>query len=419
MAARKTDIWVYAHWKGMELPQCIGVISAQQSKTSRIFGFEYHKDWLKSDNVFLLDPEIGMYAGTQYPNQKNNFGVFMDSMPDTWGRKLMNRRAAQQALANKQPIPKLYDIDYLLGVHDSTRMGALRFKLDPQGPFVDDNKDNPTPPIANLRELQDSVRVFEKDEDATSADQWMPLLFAPGSSLGGARPKANVIDLDGHLCIAKFPAKADTTDKAAWEYLAYQLACKAGIIMPHCTMEKVRGPYHTFLSRRFDREKDQRIHFASAMTMTGNSEDTIRDHTPSYLEIAEFLQNNGSNIETDLHQLWRRIVFHMAISNTDDHFRNHGFLLENKGWRLSPAYDINPSTEKDGLALNVDMHNNALDFELAKSVGQFFQLNARQMDQIIQEVSTVVKDWKAMATQLGIPRLEQQIMSPAFSLVTG
>lgn len=419
MATTKTDIWVYAHWKGLIAPKRIGVISAQQSKGSRIFGFEYDKDWLKSDQLFLLDPEIGLYSGTQYPEKKDNFGVFMDSMPDTWGRKLMLRRAAQLALAKGEASPKLHEIDFLLGVHDVSRMGALRFKLNPEGPFLDDNSDNPTPPIAHLRELQASVKAYEEDDGGKNGGEWIPMLFAPGSSLGGARPKANVIDLNGHLCIAKFPSKADTTDKAAWEYLAYELACRAGINMPLCTIEKVRGPYHTFLSRRFDREASERIHFASAMTMTKNSEDGIRDATPSYLEIADFIQTYGTAIEEDLHQLWRRIVFNMAISNTDDHLRNHGFLLAEKGWRLSPAYDINPSIEKNGLALNVDMDNNALDFELALSVGQFFQLKDDQMHQIIQEISKVVRDWRKLASELGISRAEQQIMSPAFGLVTG
>lgn len=417
MAATKTDIWVYAHWKGMETPKCIGIISSQQTKGSRIFGFQYDKEWLKSDDLFLLDPEIGLFSGTQYPEKKDNFGVFMDSMPDTWGRKLMLRRAAQEALSRKEVIPKLYEIDFLLGVHDASRMGALRFKLDPDGPFLDDNKDNPTPPIAHLRELQASVKAYEEDEDGKNGNKWIPMLFAPGSSLGGARPKANVVDLEGHLCIAKFPSKSDTTDKAAWEYLAYKLACEAGINMPICKLEKVRGPHHTFLSRRFDREAGERIHFASAMTMTKNIEDSIRDATPSYLEIADFIQTYGSNIEEDLHQLWRRIIFHMAISNTDDHFRNHGFLLTEKGWRLSPAYDINPSTDKNGLALNVDMHNNALDFELALSVGQFFQLKEDQMHKIIREVCTAAKDWRIMGAKLGIPRAELELMSPAFDLI--
>ena len=419
MAATKTDIWVYADWKGMEFPKCIGIISAQQSKGNRIFGFEYDKDWLKSDQVFLLDPEIGLYSGTQYPDNKDNFGVFMDSIPDTWGRRLMLRRASQIAMTKGESTPKLYEIDFLLGVHDTSRMGALRFKLNPAGPFLDDNKDNPTPPITHLRELQASIKLYEDDEGGKNGNDWIPMLFAPGSSLGGARPKANVIDMDGHLCIAKFPSKSDTVDKAAWEYLAYKLGCKAGIGMPVCTIEKVKGPYHTFLSRRFDREGTKRIHFSSAMTMTKNSEDSIRDGSPSYLEIAEFIQTNGSNIEEDLHQLWRRIIFNMAISNTDDHFRNHGFILNNKGWRLSPAYDVNPSIDKSGLALNVDMDNNALDFNLAVSVGHFFQLKEYQMSQTIKQVTNVVEGWRDMASSIGISRREQEEMAPAFKLVTG
>jgi len=419
MAATKTDIWVYAHWKGMDAPRCIGVISAQQSKGHRIFGFEYDRGWLKSDQLFLLDPEIGLYSGTQYPDKKDNFGIFMDSMPDTWGRKLMLRRAAQTAFAKGDATPKLYEIDFLLGVHDTSRMGALRFKLDPNGSFLDDNKNNPTPPITHLRELQASVKAYEEDEEGKNGSDWIPMLFAPGSSLGGARPKANVIDLDGHLCIAKFPSKADIIDKAAWEYLAYELATKAGINMPVCTLEKVKGPYRTFLSRRFDRDMGERIHFASAMTMTKNSEDSIRDATPSYLEIADFIQRYGSNIEEDLHQLWRRIVFNIAISNTDDHLRNHGFLLTANGWRLSPAYDINPSVDKNGLALNIDMDNNALDFDLALTVGELFQLKENQMHQIIKEVLIAVKDWRTIATKLGISRAEREEMSPAFRTITG
>jgi len=265
--------------------------------------------------------------------------------------------------------------------------------------------------------LQESVREYEMDEDGKHADKWMHVLIAPGSSLGGARPKAHIVDTSGNLCIAKFPSKNDTTDKAAWEYLAYQLGQKAGLVLPYCDLIKVRGPYHTFLSRRFDRAAEERIHFASAMTMTGNNEDLIRNLTPSYLDIAEFLQYSGGKyIEEDLHQLWRRIVFNMTISNTDDHLRNHGFLLNSDGWRLSPAYDLNPSTDKGGLAINVDSHNNALDVDLARSVGLYFQLQDTQMENIIEEVISAVKEWRIVAKEIGISRAEQEVMSPAFQL---
>ena len=236
------------------------------------------------------------------------------------------------------------------------------------------------------------------------------------SKLGGARPKANILDEKGHPWIAKFPSKNDSIDKGAWEYLAYRLAINAGIKMAESNCQKVSGNFHTFFTKRFDRLGGERIHFASAMTMTGNNENTLKDYTPSYLELAEFIQFSGSNIEKDLHQLWRRIVFNIAVSNTDDHLRNHGFLLKNNGWILSPAYDINPSIEKAGLALNIDMDSNSLDFDLAKSVGEYFQLDTTNSNQIIEEICEGVSQWRILATEIGISRAEQEIMSPAFNI---
>jgi serine/threonine-protein kinase HipA len=214
--------------------------------------------------------------------------------------------------------------------------------------------------------------------------------------------------------LQSFLPKGDTVDKAAWEYLAYELALQCGIEMAESKLEKVAGKYHTFFTKRFDRQHGERIHFASAMTMTGQNEDTIKEHPASYLDMAEFIQYNGAQIKKDLQQLWRRIVFHIAVSNTDDHLRNHGFILTDKGWILSPAFDINPSVDKDGLALNIDTNNNALDFGLAKSVGEYFQLTEVEMNSIIVEVKTVVSNWKAVAQKIGISRAEQELMSAAF-----
>lgn len=416
MATGKQDIYIYAHWKGLEEPQLMGVLSALYAKGKKAFSFEYDKDWLKSKEQMLLDPDIQFYSGPQYPNNKENFGVFLDSMPDTWGRTLMKRRASQQAAANNEKAKTLYEIDYLLGVYDESRMGALRFKLDPEGPFLDDNELNPTPPWSSIRELQEAAKNFENDVDNDEVKKWMAVLMAPGSSLGGARPKANILDENKELWIAKFPSKNDTIDKAAWEYLAYQLAIKAGIHMAPSKIEKISGSFNTFFTKRFDREEGYRLHFASAMTMTGNNEDTIRDNPASYLELAEFIQNHGAMVNDNLEQLWRRIVFNIAISNTDDHLRNHGFILTNQGWVLSPAYDLNPSIDKDGLALNIDMDNNALDYDLAKSVGEFFRLDDKQMDKIIQEVLAVVATWKEVAKEIGIANKEQTLMSKAFNV---
>jgi len=193
-----------------------------------------------------------------------------------------------------------------------------------------------------------------------------------------------------------------------------QLAIKAGIEMSPCRIEKIAGKHNTFFTKRFDRENGERIHFASAMTITGNNEDTIKDNQASYLDIAMFISNYGANIEANLHQLWRRIIFNIAISNTDDHLRNHGFILTKEGWILSPAYDLNPSIDKDGLSLNIDTDNNALDFELAKSVGIYFRLNETEMNSIISEITKAVSNWKNTASQIGISRTEQELMGSAF-----
>lgn len=411
----KTNIYVYAHWKGMQDPKIIGILAAQQAKGKKAFSFEYDKNWLKTEQKFLLDPGIQLYGGPQYPNQKENFGIFLDSMPDTWGRTLMKRREAQLARENNEKPKTLYDIDFLLGVYDESRMGALRFKTDPDGDFLDNNKTTSTPPWSSIRELQKAASNFENDNDNEEVNKWLTVLMAPGSSLGGARPKANILDSDKNLWIAKFPSKTDTIDKAAWEFLAYQLAVNAGVDMAPCRIEKIRGNHHTFFTKRFDRENGERIHFASAMTMTANNEDTIRDNQASYLDIAEFISNHGANVEANLHQLWRRIIFNIAISNTDDHLRNHGFILTAEGWILSPAYDLNPSIDKDGLALNIDMDNNALDWDVARSVGEYFRLNKQQMDAIIQEILQVSSNWKTIAKEIGISRVEQELMNKAFN----
>lgn len=414
MAEGKFDIYVYADWIGLNGPVQIGVLSAHFAKAKKAFSFEYNKEWLEKGLYQLLDPDIAFYSGPQYPKDKENFGIFLDSMPDTWGKTLMKRREAQDARTLNKKARTLYEIDYLLGVYDESRMGALRFKTDPDGPFLDNDDQNPTPPWSSLGDLQEAVNHLESDTQNDAVRQWIAVLIAPGSSLGGARPKANILGKDKSLWIAKFPSKTDTVDKAAWEFLAYTLATSCGIEMAESKIEMIAGKYHTFLTKRFDRENEGRIHFASAMTMTGNSEETLKSLSPSYLDIVDVIENYGTNVEENLHQLWRRIIFNIAISNTDDHLRNHGFILNEKGWELSPAYDLNPSIEKDGLALNIDTDDNALDFELAKNVGEFFRLNEDEMGAIINEVVTVVRDWKSIAKKIGISNKEQLLMEPAF-----
>ncbi|WP_336734532.1 type II toxin-antitoxin system HipA family toxin, partial [Chryseobacterium sp. VD8] len=323
------------------------------------------------------------------------------------------RKSIQVAKETGEKEKKLYDLDYLLGVYDQTRMGALRFKTSIDGNFLDDDENNPTPPWSSLRELEAAVKSFE-NEDEPKMKRLLALLVVPGSSLGGARPKANVMDQEKNLWIAKFPSKNDTIDKAAWEYLAYRLATDAGINMSETKIQKLSNSYHTFFTKRFDRTNSGRIHFSSAMTMTGNNEEKLRDSTASYLDIVDFITNYGIDVNNNLKELWRRIVFSICISNTDDHLRNHGFILTPKGWILSPAYDINPSVDKEGLALNIDTDNNALDLELAKEVGAQFRLNENEMDEIIEKVISVVRGWESIASEIGIPRSEQERMRSAF-----
>jgi serine/threonine-protein kinase HipA len=414
MEKSKEDIWVYSHWAGMKDPKCIGILSAHSGKGRKAFSFEYDRNWISSREQLMLDPDIGWYSGPQYPNDKENFGIFLDSMPDSWGRTLMQRREPQKAREEGRDAKHLNDTDYLLGIFDESRMGALRFKTDPEGPFLDFASETTVPPWTSLGELQKAVNYLESDDDDEKISDWISMLIAPGTSLGGARPKANFTDRLNDLWIAKFPSNHDTIDKASFEFLAYRMAVKAGINMSGSGMTKISGNHNTFVTKRFDRIKKDRIHFASAMTMTGNYEEYLKSNRASYLEIAEFLKFSGASNREDLNQLWRRIVFSIAISNTDDHLRNHGFILSDKGWRLSPAFDINPSVDKHGLSLNIDTDNNSLDYDLARSVGEFFMLDLQSIDKIIKEVKFVVSDWRKYANSIGISRNEQERMASAF-----
>ena len=413
MPHQKTDIIVYAHWKRVPEPLKMGILSAQEARGHLVWSFEYDKNWIKTQSQMELDPDLQWVGGPQYSPNKPNFGIFLDSMPDRWGKTLMQRR--ETILNEERERKRLTDVDYLLGVNDLTRMGGLRFKLDEEGPFLDDNDKKAVPPLTALRELQYAADMVESDEDSDAVREWILFLLAPGSSLGGARPKASVSDEKGNLWIAKFPSRQDNMDKGAWEYIAWKLAQDAGIVVPEADVMNVSGKHHTFLSKRFDRQGEERIHFASAMTMTGRFEGEERE-PPSYLEIAEFIQFYGASPDKDLKQLWRRIVFNIAISNTDDHMRNHGFIITEGGWRLSPAFDMNPSIDKNGLSLNIDLELNALDFDLARSVGEYFNLNNEEMDATIEEVHEAVSKWKNLATKMGIPSAQRRLMEAAFNL---
>ncbi|MCK5883425.1 MAG: type II toxin-antitoxin system HipA family toxin, partial [Bacteriovoracaceae bacterium] len=355
MSTRK-EIYVFADWREMDGPKLMGTLSVDVIRGGEVFSFNYEKGWPALNNL-QLDPDLQLYPGDQYlATKKHNFGLFMDSSPDRWGRKLMLRREAVLARSESRTPNKLYGSDFLLGVYDKNRMGALRFKLDLAGDFLNNNQDLATPPWTSIRELEHASLKLEEEgiENDKEYLKWLNMLISPGSSLGGARPKASIIDNDNRLWIAKFPSKLDDVNVGGWEMVAYKIALEAGVNMSESKVERFNNDNYTFITKRFDRlATEERIHFASAMTCLGRVDGDDHDLGASYLEIAEFITINGSNITEDLQQLWRRIILSICITNTDDHLRNHGFILDSDGWRLSPAYDINPIQDGEGLKLNI------------------------------------------------------------------
>jgi serine/threonine-protein kinase HipA len=414
------NISVYAHWSGMEDPLLMGVLHSDRLKGKEVFSFEYIDEWLKNGPAQLLDPSLQLYTGLHYLNDvQDNFGIFLDSSPDRWGRILMRRREAAFARNENREEKKLFETDYLLGVYDGHRMGALRFKLEDDGPFLNDNKNMASPPWTSLRELEQISLRLEDDDviDDPEYLKWLSMLIAPGASLGGARPKASIVDNDGNLWIAKFPSRNDQGDIGGWEIVTYELAILAGINMAESKAQKFSSDYYTFLTKRFDRGNNgQRIHFASAMTILGYIDGQDHADGASYLELVDFIQKNGANVDQDLEQLWRRIVFSICVTNTDDHLRNHGFLLTNDGWVLSPAYDINPVENGSGLKLNISDEDNSLDLNLAMEVSEFFRLSEKRATEIIDEVLNAVANWREVAIKYKISRVEQELKALAFKI---
>ena len=411
---KEKNIYVFADFLSFH-NEFLGTVHVSQTKGREFYSFEYDEQWLAKD-AMLLDPDLQWYRGRQYiSDNKQVFGFLSDSAPDRWGRRLMNRREELRAKKGGEKPVKLMESDYLLGVFDESRMGGLRFKADPDGEYVSNDTDFATPPWTSLRELEQAATEFEKNETSDN-DFWLKQLLAPGSSLGGARPKASVLAPDGSMWIAKFPSKHDEFDSGAWEMVVHELALLCGINVPEARAEVFSSLGTTFLVKRFDRAGKERIHFSSAMTMLGKSDGADATDGSSYLEIVSFLKANGANPKQDLIQLWKRIVFGMAVSNTDDHFRNHGVLLTNNGWILSPMYDVNPDVFGEFLSLNVDSDNSAIDLNLAIEASKYYGITkadaASLADEIVRKVDN---NWRALAGKYGISHSEAERMSPAFS----
>jgi serine/threonine-protein kinase HipA len=415
-------IEVYADWSQSERAKRLGTLRVRAARTDELFDFTFDKTALDDTRLTkqMLDPDLGFFLGPQFPKDgRTTFGVFKDSSPDRWGETLIRRRFDRDKRAGLVArTARLGASDYLLGVHDLFRSGALRYKLNDEGPFLDDRDDSAAPPFVRLRELEAASRAIEDDphNENRATDEWLRLLLAPGASLGGARPKATAADSDGNLWIAKFPSVKDRYDVGAWELVVQKLAERSGLRVPASQARAFTDTGHTFLVRRFDRrESGTRIHFASAMTLTGHVDGDDASSGASYLEIAEVITSHGAAAREDLQELWTRIVFNIMVSNVDDHLRNHGFLLDpDSGWRLSPAYDMNPVPDSTGLSLNIDESDNALDLGLARSVAPYFRIKDPEAQLIVARVADAVRRWPDVASALGISRAEQREHADAF-----
>lgn len=374
--------------------------------------FEYDPEWLGFAERFALDPALQLYAGPFHTRAGQAlFGAIGDSAPDRWGRTLLARAERQRAKAERRSPRALRELDYLLGVSDEARQGALRFKADDDGPFLAESGGASVPPLVELpRLLHAATRVLDAEETAED----LRLLLAPGSSLGGARPKASVRAPDGALLIAKFPAKADDYDVVRWEAASLTLARKAGIAVPESRMETVLKR-EVLLVRRFDRAGSQRVPFLSAMSALGANDRELR----SYLEIADALRPIGAAVAEDLAALWRRIVFNVLISNTDDHLRNHAFIYAGpRGWRLSPAYDLNPvPTDVKPRVLSTAITEDrdvTASLEHALEVAPHFGLAAAAARRVVGEVHAAVRTWRQEAARCGVGAAEIERMETAF-----
>lgn len=415
MAINQKNIFVYDDFSA-DRPILMGILYVNVIKGGEAYSFEYDRGWLKKNRLALtLDPELMPYPGRQYPSGKNIFGLFADASPDRWGRILMNKRERILAEKEGRKPSKLYDSDYLLGVYDETRMGGIRFKSNLDGEFLSDDRETAAPPWASLRTLEEASRNFENDETGLS-ERWLNQLIKPGSSLGGARPKATVVDTKNQLWIAKFPSKNDENDTGAWEMVAHDLAALCGLNVPEARLEKFSPLGSTFLIKRFDRLENKRVHFASAMTLLEKTDGASAADGSSYLDIAAFIKSCGAQPKKDLVELWKRIVFNMAVTNTDDHLRNHAFIFTDKGWVLSPLYDVNPVPYGDELSLNVDNEDNSIDIELAVQTSVKFGISKPDAETYAEDILKIVRDnWEKSANEYGLSRRKIEEMRPAFS----
>ncbi|TMD04422.1 MAG: type II toxin-antitoxin system HipA family toxin [Chloroflexi bacterium] len=415
MARSRDQVAVHLDAHELGPVRVIGTLTRERSGSKSVISFAYDPTWVAANDSFSLDPSLPLYEGEQYPSTMP--GVFTDAAPDRWGRTLLERREAVAARREGRRQRQLDDWDFLVGVNDQTRMGALRFARMSDGVFLD-NEPITVPPSARLRDLEYWAGELEKGLPQTTSDEerWIAMLIAPGSSLGGARPKASFADDEGALWLAKFPSREDRHDVGSWEYVVTRLARDAGIDVPETRVMRLGSIYHTYSARRFDRLGVNRRLYASAMTLVGKRD----GEDASYLDIAQAIVNaaDPTGIADDLKQLFRRVVFNVLTSNRDDHLRNHGFLRTKRGWRLAPAFDVNPSPDKleHSLALNDTLR--APDLAVVGETAPYYRLSGAQASQVADEVRVAVGRWASIAREAGIPGDELEGLAPAFEIAS-
>ena len=415
-SAAPDSVEVHLHAPELGAAARVGTLHRRRTRGAGLLAFTYDDAWLRGSRAFTLDPRLELFAGEQYPAAGHDtFGIFLDSAPDRWGRLLLDRREALAARQQRRRARALGDWDYLIGVQDECRMGALRFRADAAGPFLAESV-LAVPPVASLPELEAACLALEQDhaEDAPAYAQWLSLLVAPGTSLGGARPKANYREADGSLWIAKFPSREDRRDVGAWEQLLYDLAAGCGIDVAPSARRRFNSRYHTFCVKRFDRETRGRRFFVSALTLL----DRRDGEGGSYLEIADFIQNHGAQdgIAADLEQLFRRVLFNVLVGNTDDHLRNHGFIRQPSGWRLAPAYDLNPSPARRNHALRLDESSDLPDLDAVMATAPHYRVKPVAARRLLERTRRVTQTWRARARAARLAANEVATVEAAFEL---
>lgn len=411
-------LYVYADFDWLKESELIGELGYESLRGSDSYTFKFDNGWLKKHGDISLSEDVNNYPGQQFTQPgKDIFGCFSDALPDRWGRTLLNRREQIAACEEKRPIRRLSSFDYLMGIDDRSRMGGFRFKTNKNGDFINTKTTLRIPPLTDIRELIAASKEIERSEENNQLPdkKWITQLLHPGTSLGGARPKASVTDDKGKLYVAKFPSRNDDYDVALWEHLCHLLAKEAGIRVAQTKIIQSGEKHHTLLSLRFDRtEENRRIHFASAMTLLGLCDGDNATTGHGYLDIVDFILQGCTRVEENLQELYRRVAFNICTGNTDDHFRNHGFLLTAKGWTLSPAYDMNPTTN-GYQSLLINSSTNQANLEILLNSCEEYMLTPATAKSIITKVADTVKDWRIVATQIGLSKQEIERMAGCFT----